>query len=92
MFKLSKSETFVNEYKSWHRQIMCIDNETTKKSLLSLLQELVDEVKRLDSKHQDLYTTFRIPSNVDENKLKISEIRKNIKKKLIECERAGLIK
>jgi len=92
MFKLIKTEKFINEYNQWHSRIVKIENNTARESLVTLLQELVNEVKKLDSKHQDLFTTYRIPTNVEENKTKIAEIRKKIEKKLNECEKAGLIK
>lgn len=92
MFKLLKSEKFITEYKQWYDRAVKVENEEAKKSLILLLQNLVEEVKTIDSKHQDLFTTHRIPTNVDENKQKIIDIRKKIEKKLAECERLGLIK
>ncbi len=92
MFKLLKTEKFLAEYRQWHDKIIRVQNADAKRDLLALLQNLVEEVKTIDSKHQDLFTTYRIPTNVEENKNKIVDIRKKIKKKLIECERLGLIK
>lgn len=83
MLSLIKSPIFQNEYNTWKNKIDEIqDNETLKKELLTLLAELVSQVKFLDNQHLDLVNNNRLSSQSLESKNRISEIRKTIDSKL----------
>lgn len=88
MLSLIKSPIFQNEYTGWKNRINEItNNDELKKELLTLLNELVSQVKFLDNQHLDLVNNNRLTSQSLESKNRISEIRKTIDKRLTDYER-----
>jgi predicted nuclease with TOPRIM domain len=84
MLSLLKNERFQAEYREWKNKINRIDNDNLKIELQELLNKLVNEIKRLDNQHQELFTSHHLPVGVDETKSNITDIRKKILKKLKE--------
>ena len=81
MLELIKNERFISEYKLWFDKINSIEDENQKNYLMNLLKELSNEVKKVDSKYQELLLN-RKPSGTDENKNRILELRKKIASKV----------
>ena len=79
---LLNSDRFRNEYKQFQTQIESISDESAKKELSELLGKLVNEVRKLDSMHQELGMRPRLPTGSDETKSRIIELRKQIQTKL----------
>ena len=82
MMSLLNSDRFRNEYKQFQTQIESISDESAKKELSELLGKLVNEVRKLDSMHQELGMRPRLPTGSDETKSRIIELRKQIQTKL----------
>jgi hypothetical protein len=81
MLELIKNERFISEYKLWFDKINSIEDENQKNYLMNLLKELSNEVKKVDSKYQELLLN-RKPAGTDENKNRILELRKKIASKV----------
>lgn len=76
--QIFKSERFTKEYTKISKYISECTNETIKKELRELLNELVLNVKKIDQIHHDLTVTNRLGGNNTESRDKILEIRKKI--------------
>lgn len=76
--QIFKSERFTKEYEMISKHISECTNETTKKELNRLSNELVFSVKKIDQMHQDLTITNRLGENNTELRDKILETRKKI--------------
>ncbi len=86
-----KHPRFQQEYKEWNEKISCITDEAKKTELTRHLQNLVGEVRRMDSYHNQLSVNTGMSASVTESRQAISDIRKKIHKQLAELEAAGLI-
>lgn len=84
---------FQKEYKEFSEKISRITEESVKVELNKLLQSLVNEVKNVDRKHQDLIMGGKLTSDVmGDHRNSIISIRQQITKKIQSYEKAGLIK
>lgn len=86
MLSLLKSKQFQDEYQNFQTRISNVNNEQLKNNLTLLLAKLVHEIKLLDSHHDQLITTQRLPTMSNEVKANISDIRKTLEKKLKDYE------
>jgi len=77
MLDLIKNETFLNEYNSWFTKINKIKDENQKNELMTLLKELANEVKSVDTRHQELLINRKNLGSAD-SKSRILELRKKI--------------
>lgn len=82
MMSLINSDRFRAEYKQFQTQIESITDESAKKELIDLLGKLVNEVRKLDTMHQELNMRPRLPSGSADSKSSIQELRKQIQTKL----------
>lgn len=89
---LSKNENFIKEYNIFSGKINQIENEKIKSELDSLLKRLVDEVQSIDKQHKDLVSGRKTLLEVNDSRSKLQTIRKQLHKKINECEAAGVIK
>lgn len=86
--RLFNSERFQKEYKDFKSKISQIDNERVKKELSALLDRLVEQVKAIDRKHEDLTQQTRLPNTIDDVRNELFETRKKITTKLSDWEKA----
>jgi len=82
MLSLLKNERFLSEYKQWKMKIDSLGEGVQKKELQDLMNKLINEVKRLDTFHEELVISHKLPMDMQESKLRISEIRKKIQKRI----------
>jgi hypothetical protein len=82
MLSLLKSEKFQNECNLYQEKISKISNEQIKEKAELLLKKLVNEVKTIDSQHQEMFTGNRPSSELADSRNKISEARKNLERLL----------
>lgn len=85
---IERSERFKKEYKNFYDRISKIVNESHKKDLENLLKKLVVEVRMMDSQHLDLYRKNEMPAMVVDSRNSIQQLRKEISRKLEDCERS----
>jgi hypothetical protein len=78
MLTILRSEKFQKDYEDYKTAISLLTNPDTKKRADQLLTKLVNEVKIIDSRHQELFLTGNVPSRLDESKLNIASIRKQL--------------
>ncbi len=89
--QLIKHPRFLEEYKNWSTKISSIKDETKKAELSRALQNLVNEVRKLDSYHNEFSMIAGMSASVHESRQNISDIRKKISKQIKDLEAAGLI-
>ncbi len=89
--QLIKHPRFLEEYKNWYDKISRVTDENAKTELTRLLQQLVNEVKRIDSHHNDLLIKTSVDHSIKESRESLISLRRKISNKITECETAGLI-
>ena len=89
MLTLLKSERFQKEYKEFFDKINTIENEDLKNQLSRLLGNLVNEVKKLDSRHLDITSSVARP-DVGDAKMTILELRKTLVRRLEEYSKTNI--
>lgn len=88
---LIKNQRFLKEYTEFRNKIADVSDTAVQQDLTSLLNTLVNAVKKIDSFHIDF--AFKNPTNeLTETRSEIITLRRKIFTKLKECEKAGLIK
>ena len=80
MISLFESETFKKEYRRYREEIDAIPVDDIREKAKSLLAKLVSEIKFLDSQHQDLFSTHKVPMRLEDTKRKITMLRKDLEK------------
>jgi hypothetical protein len=78
MLELIKSQRFLEEYQTYQTKIDKISNEDIKNQATVLLKTLVNEIKKLDSQHQDMFSGNQIPMGLGDVRSNITNIRKKI--------------
>ena len=78
MLTILRSEKFQKDYEDYKTAISLLTNPDTKKRADQLLTKLVNEVKFIDSRHQELFLTGNTPARLDESKMNIASIRKQL--------------
>jgi hypothetical protein len=78
MLELIKSQRFQEEYQMYQTKIEKISNEDIKNQATVLLKTLVNEIKKLDSQHQDMFSGNQIPMGLGDVRSNITSIRKKI--------------
>jgi flagellar biosynthesis chaperone FliJ len=81
MLSLLNSEKFQTEYKNYKQQIDSITDLSIKNQLENFLAKLVSQVKALDENHTEMILSKRARLG-DDNKDKITELRKILNRKL----------
>ena len=81
MLSLLNSEKFQTEYKKYKQQIDSITDLSIKNQLENFLAKLVSQVKALDEDHTEMILSKRARLG-DDNRDKITELRKILNRKL----------
>jgi hypothetical protein len=81
---IENSEVFKKEFTMFSEKISRIQNESVKKELISKLNDLLKEVRQIDSQHRDIFDKKTIPSTVPESRTKLMELRRHLDTKLKE--------
>jgi hypothetical protein len=87
MLELIKSQRFQEEYQTYQTKIEKISDENIKNQATVLLKTLVNEIKKLDSQHQDMFSGNQIPMGLGDARNNITSIRKKIDKICKDCEK-----
>jgi hypothetical protein len=85
MISLLESEHFKRDYDNYKTQINNLSRDDLKQRANELLNRLIGEIKILDSQHQELFTTHKMPMRLEESKKKILDIRKELDRFLKDC-------
>ena len=78
MLELIKSGRFQEEYRNYHTRIEKITNLDTKNQATGFLKTLVNEVKKLDGQHQEMFSGNRVPMGLGDVRSNIIGIRKKL--------------
>jgi len=81
---LEQNERFVKEFNDFNEKISKITNERLKSELIDLLNQLLFEVRKIDRQHQDAMLGIKLPTAVKENRDVITNLRKQIHRRLSE--------
>lgn len=87
MLELIKSQRFQEEYQMYQTKIEKISNEDIKNQATILLKTLVNEIKKLDDQHQDMFSGNQIPMGLGDVRSNITSIRKKIDRLCKDCEK-----
>jgi hypothetical protein len=87
MLELIKSQRFQEEYQTYQTKIEKISDENIKNQATVLLKTLVNEIKKLDSQHQDMFSGNQIPMGLGDARNNITSIRKKIDRLCKDCEK-----
>ncbi len=80
--QLSKSPRFLQEYEDFKNKIDKVSNPDKKKELIDLLNQLVNEVRALDNKHNEISQFSKLPSSVGDIRESLFNIRKALTSRL----------
>lgn len=80
--RLQDSEEFKNDYKKYQKAISEIKNTQLQNDCVELLKELRSAVHWVDSIHDQMYITHRLPTDVSEARNKIAHARKQLDQKI----------
>jgi len=80
--QLSKSERFIKEYEDFKTRISKVSDPKKQAELTSLLNQLVNEVRAIDSKHGEISMIGRLPGAVTDLRENLTNIRKTLINKL----------
>ena len=86
MLELIKSERFQTEYQTYQNKIKNITNEDIRNQATLLLKTLVNEIKKLDNQHQDMFTGNKMPIGLPDSRNNVVTIRKKLDKLFKECQ------
>ncbi len=80
--KIQNSERFKQDYKQFQDRIAKVTNESLQQKLTELLLNLKEQIIFLDRQHEQVYVSFRIPTDVQETRNNIGQIRKSLEDRL----------
>ena len=78
MISLLQSERFQTEYKMYNDRINKISDETVQVQATTLLKSLINEVKKLDNQHQEMFSGNQLPTALGDSRGSIVTLRKKI--------------
>jgi predicted nuclease with TOPRIM domain len=78
MISLLQSERFQTEYKMYNDRIKNISDETVQEQATALLRNLINEVKKIDSQHQEMFSSNQLPTALGDARSGIVTLRKKI--------------
>jgi hypothetical protein len=87
VLELIKSQRFQAEYQTYHAKIEKITNGDTKNQATILLKTLVNEVRKLDNQHQEMFSGNQVPMGLGDARSGIVSIRKQLDTLLKDWER-----
>jgi hypothetical protein len=79
---LFNSERFQKDYRYYQSKIREVTNERVRKELSELLSKLIREVKDIDNQHEQMLVNRQLRANVDENRMRLVDIRKQLDRKI----------
>jgi hypothetical protein len=86
---IENSERFKTEYNDFKTRINNItDNDRLRTELLSKLNDLLKEVRYIDSQHLDVLMNKQLPSIVTDTRSKLLELRQSIDRNLSTYEKS----
>lgn len=80
MISLLESDAFKKEYAQLQNKIKNITNSAAQNQAATLLKKLVEQIKQLDSQHQDMFAGNQMPMGLDDVRSHIAGIRKKLDK------------
>jgi hypothetical protein len=86
---LIKSQRFQKEYQEYHAKIEKITNVDIKNQATTLLKTLVNEVRKLDNQHQEMFNGNKAPSGLGDTRSSVVTARKKLDTLLKDWERAA---
>ena len=89
MISILQSERFQEEYASYRNKIDKIDNDDLRNQGEVLLGNLVNEVKKLDGQHQEMFSGNQLPTALGDVRSGVLTLRKKIDTMLKDWERAN---
>lgn len=78
MLELIKSQRFQIEYQGYKDRVEKITDDNIKNQASGLLKTLLNEVKKLDSQHQEMFSGNQIPMGLSDVRSGIVGIRKKL--------------
>lgn len=87
MLELIKSSRFQAEYQEYCAKIEQITSSETKNQATILLKTLVNEVRKLDNQHQEMFSGNQVPMGLSDARSGIVSIRKKLDTLLKDWER-----
>jgi hypothetical protein len=78
MLELIKSQRFQTEYQTYQAKIKNITNDDVRNQATVLLKTLVNEIKKLDNQHQDMFTGNKMPMGLSDSRNNVVTIRKKL--------------
>jgi hypothetical protein len=78
MLSVLKSERFQTEYKIYNDRINNIADKKVQEQATTLLKNLVNEVKKLDNHHQEMFSGNQLPTALGDSRGSIVTLRKKI--------------
>jgi flagellar biosynthesis chaperone FliJ len=86
---IENSDRFKTEYNNFKTRISDItDNDRLKSELSDKLNDLLKEVRYVDSQHMDVFMNKQLPSIVEDTRSKMLELRQSIDKSLSNYEKS----
>jgi cell fate regulator YaaT (PSP1 superfamily) len=82
MLELIKSQRFQAEYQTYQDKIKNIANEDVRNQAIGLLKTLVNEIKKLDNQHQEMFSGNKMPMGLSDSRTNVVTIRKKLDKLL----------
>lgn len=89
MLEIIKSQRFQEEYKLYRGKIDGITNEDFRAQAETALRNLVNEVKKLDNQHQEMFSGNQLPMALGDARSSILTLRKKIDTMLKDWERGN---
>jgi molecular chaperone GrpE (heat shock protein) len=86
VLELIKSQRFQIEYQGYKDRVEKITDDNVKNQASGLLKTLLNEVKKLDSQHQEMFSGNQIPMGLSDVRSGIVGIRKKLDTLLKDCE------
>jgi cell fate regulator YaaT (PSP1 superfamily) len=78
VLELIKSQRFQTEYQGYQTKIEKITDNNVKNQTTILLKTLVNEVRKLDNQHQEMFSGNQIPMGLSDVRSGIVSIRKKL--------------
>jgi uncharacterized membrane protein YgaE (UPF0421/DUF939 family) len=80
--RIEMSENFQNDLKRYKSALEQTESKEVKTKLNNLIQNLIKEVRSIDTQHIDLNVTKTLSTNIHDSRQNIFTIRENIEKSI----------
>jgi hypothetical protein len=78
MLSILKSERFQKEYQEYQDKIEKVTDDTVRAQATGLLKSLINEIKKLDNQHQDMFAAKNNSAGLSDIRNNITDIRKKL--------------